>query len=215
MDVDVQEIGCHGLTATGRKFLRAPRGSGFLFVQKSIADALIPSHVDHACAPISKVPTVYPCHGAGLEEMIDFSYKKGAARFEFWESSIANKLGLGEAVRYATEDIGIAEISKTIHELSITLRDMLEALPNVQLHHGDSPAGIITFMASSIDAVTVKERLWSGKVVKFEVSVVPATSTPLDSAHTHVPDLVRASVSYTTTIDDIEMFVEKLASIIS
>ena len=54
--INVQEMKCHGLAATGRKYLRGPRGTGFLYVPYAIAQNLSPTQIDHACAPIRSVP---------------------------------------------------------------------------------------------------------------------------------------------------------------
>ena len=81
MRVDVKEIKCHVLTATGRKFLRGPRGTGLLFVDGGFVDQLEPCMLDQ--------------HGALLESETCFRPRAGAARFEMWEQNFAGKLALG------------------------------------------------------------------------------------------------------------------------
>jgi selenocysteine lyase/cysteine desulfurase len=211
LEVNVQRIQCHGLTATGRKYLRAPRGTGFLYVNSTI-DYLIPNHIDHYCAPITRVPSDYP--PTNVEDWIDFSFREGAKRFEFWESNIAGKLGLGEAVRYAMDEVGMEYISNRCQALGMELIHQLQSINGVHVHHDSSSScGIVTFSIHGVDAATVKEQLWTKQPednCQFEVSVVPATSTPLDSARCQVPDLVRASVSYTNSIDDIKAFCKRI-----
>jgi cysteine desulfurase/selenocysteine lyase len=215
LDVNVQDIHCHGLTATGRKYLRGPRGTGFLFVRNDIVQLLTPNHLDHACAPVTRVPATYPS-SSNVEDWLDFSLQPGAKRFEFWESNVAGKLGLGEAVRYAMDEMGMDHICACceliVSELTALLRDM----NGIELHHNSS-CGIVTFSVRGVNAATVKEYMWTKQSkdhCRFEVSVVPATSTPLDSARCRVPDLVRASVSYTTSLEDIEKFCTRLKAII-
>ncbi|KAI2510758.1 Aminotransferase class-V [Fragilaria crotonensis] len=213
-DVNVKDIGCHGLCATGRKYLRGPRGSGFLFVDGATASILLPSHVDHECAPITRVPLTYP---ENPNVILEYNFQEGAKRFGFYESSAAIKLGFGEAVRYALEDAGgMAVIAKGIEHNALQMQKRLEGISKVVLYYPGTKSGIITFQTDR-EAELVKEALFApdrhGN--RFDVSVVPATSTPLDSARTKVPNLVRASVSYMTTPQEMELFCERLRAILS
>jgi len=214
VDVNVQKIKCDSLVATGRKYLRGPRGTGFLYVSSHIlAHDIMPSHIDHYGCPISKVPSVSSYQlGSQLQNngVIEFKPREGARRFEFWESSISSRLGLGEALCVAMEK-GLTEISDEVEQLSKMLRNELETkMPGLRIHHRDSTTcGIVTFSCPGVDAKTVQSDMWEEG---YELSMVPATSTPLDSSTTGVPTLVRASVSYTTTEDDIRAFCTSLAS---
>lgn len=175
----------------------------------------MPSHIDHYGCPISKVPSpsLYQL-GTQLHDtsVIDFAPREGAKRFEFWESSISSRLGLGEAVCVAMEK-GLTEISCDIEHLSTFLRNELEErVPGVHIHHKDTTTcGIVTFFCDNIDARAIQASMWKEG---FEISMVPATSTPLDSSTTNVPNLVRASISYTTTEKEILNFCRSLASLL-
>lgn len=46
LPLDVEAIGCDFLSATGRKFLRGPRGTGFLYARKSAMEACEPPMLD-------------------------------------------------------------------------------------------------------------------------------------------------------------------------
>lgn len=173
----------------------------------------MPSHIDHNGCPISSIPSTLTYQpGTQLQDgsMIDFHPREGAKRFEFWESSISSRLGLGEAVCVAMEK-GLIDIEKDILQLSSLLRDTLEEMiPSIQIHHKlSSTCGIVTFYSQKSDSRTILSEMWRKG---FELSLVPATSTPLDSSRTGVPDLVRASISYTTTEKDIHSFCEVLAA---
>jgi len=213
MDVNVQKIKCDGLVATGRKYLRGPRGTGFLYISSDIlAQDIMPSHIDHYGCPISKIPSasLYQL-GTQLHDnsVIEFAPREGAKRFEFWESSISSRLGLGEAVCVAMEK-GLTEISREVQHLSALLRNELEeTIPSICIHHTQSTTcGIVTFSCENVDSKTIQATMWKEG---FELSMVPATSTPLDSSSTNTPDLVRASVSYTTTEKDIQTFCRSLS----
>lgn len=224
--VDVKKMKCHALTATGRKYLRGPRGTGFLFVKKEIANLLEPTHVDHAAAPILKLMSEQPCRGIyrGLEEGnecgLAHTYQHGAARFEFWESNLANRLGLGAAIDIALA-IGMEKIEERCSYFGSLLRKRLSSINGVKLHHDNcdqNNCGIVTFSLDGCEASTMKELLQNDQLNNgscFHLSVVPATSTPLDSC-TGLGEklLLRASLSYFNTEDEIEKFCRALQSLI-
>ena len=87
MPIDVAAIGCDMLSATSRKFLRGPRGMGFLYVRRDLADGLEPPFIDYRSAR-------WTSRG-------EYRVEDGARRFENWEANYAAKLGLGVAVDYA------------------------------------------------------------------------------------------------------------------
>lgn len=233
INVNVQQMKCHALAATGRKYLRGPRGTGFLYIRHTIANILEPSHVDHAAAPVARMPT--PANGSqvwrhGLEEESEFglshTYQPGAARFQFWEANVATRLGLGAAIDVAL-DLGMYTIEKNCTLLGKTLRERLRAMEGVHVYHESSSAcGIVAFFVDDLDAATIKERMQSG-VDKdgisntehpsccFHLSVVPATSTPLDSSCTGLGDrrLLRASLSYFNTEREIDLFSKALEKV--
>jgi selenocysteine lyase/cysteine desulfurase len=143
LDVDVRRMGCHALAATGRKYLRGPRGTGFLYVRRGVAEMLEPSHVDHAAAPVLDAVAMMRSSGSsasssrgapprGLEEEggdfgLRHGYGRGARRFEFWESSAANRLGLGAAIDAAL-GVGTGVIEDRCAMLGRMLRDRLGTL---------------------------------------------------------------------------------------
>jgi len=230
--VDVRKIRCHGLVATGRKYLRAPRGTGFLYVNERLLDGdsaeqLWPDHPDHFATPVSCVPVIVlddqrkKTRGFDVQDVLSFRPRPGARRFEFWEASVANKLGLGQAVAFAL-DMGVKDaIFPSIRSLVQHLCDRLREIDRVTvLHDAPSPqCGLVTFWVTDVDSALISDQLWEkgGDGVRIEVSVVPRTSTPLDSALAvsgGVPDLVRASVSYTNTLEDLHLFCDRLSSIL-
>lgn len=214
LDIDVTRMKCHALTATGRKYLRGPRGTGFLYVQKNIADKMIPSHVDHAAAPVIDVPTG--------EENINFGFKEGALRFEFWEANIATQLGLGRAIDYAMNK-DIKWIEKQCCMMGEELKRQLRLLNNdqrerVYIHNDDlsgkfCQCGIVTFHVQNYNANFIKQKMLDHR---FTLSVVPPTSTPFDSAKSGLGnrELMRASLSYFNTKEEITVFRNALVSII-
>lgn len=213
--VDVQKIQCHGLVATGRKYLRAPRGTGFLYVAQELLNRnIMPSHIDHFGCPVTSVPlTTTYTDGVQLqqESVLPFAPLSSARRFEFWESNVANRLGMGEAVRYAMET-GTSHIEHSILQLSVTLRRNLSMMTGIKVHHEESTkCGLVTFYCEFVSSKDLQAAMWEKG---FELSVVPATSTPMDSSKTQVPDLLRASLTYFNTNKDLEAFCFTLSTFV-
>lgn len=92
--VDVEKIGCDFLSATGRKFLRGPRGTGFLYVSdRVLEERLCPLFVD--------------MKGADWITASTYRMQMDATRFETWENSYSSLIGLKEAISYANHIISI------------------------------------------------------------------------------------------------------------
>jgi selenocysteine lyase/cysteine desulfurase len=186
MPVDVAAIGCDMLSATGRKFLRGPRGTGFLFVQHDLLRQLEPPLIDHFGAPWV-APDRYELRG-------------DARRFETWENNYAARLGLGVAVDYALA-VGIEPIMVRCRALADRLRTALAEIPGVTIHDlGPHPAAIVTFSVRGFQADAVKARLAEAGI---NVSTSRPSSTLLDAAARGLPVVVRASPHYYNTDDEI------------
>ncbi|MFE0426698.1 aminotransferase class V-fold PLP-dependent enzyme [Streptomyces sp. NPDC058953] len=130
--IDVEEIGCDLLTATCRKFLRGPRGSGFLYVSDRVLRA-------------GYEPLFIDMHGARWTEPGGYEPVATAARFEEWEFPYATVLGSAAATRYARE-VGIEAIARRTPSLAARLRDRLRPVPGLRLlDRGPRLAALVTF----------------------------------------------------------------------
>ena len=194
--IDVAEIGCDLLSATGRKYLRGPRGAGFLYVNDAIADRLEPTQPDH--------------HGAVLVAADRFEWRGRARRFEQWEHSVAGWLGLGAAVDHAL-GWGIDRIETTVTERAEQLRALLTDVGFTVYDEGEQRCGIVT---CATDAVV------SGELQRLLArSGINTTSTSEESSRWDVerrdlPTLLRLSVHYTTTVNELTTTVDILAGAI-
>ena len=193
LEVDVRRIGCDFLSATGRKFLRGPRGTGFLYARTATTADQHPPFVDLRAATWTDTDT--------------YELRPDARRFENWESYVAGRLGLGAAVDYALE-IGVDRIQTMVERVGEGLRARLAELPAVTVcDKGSRRCGIVSFRHARIDATTIREEL---RAKGINVSVTTETSTRLDFERRHLPDLVRASGHYLTTDDELDRFVAAL-----
>jgi cysteine desulfurase/selenocysteine lyase len=196
MPIDVEQIGCDLLSATSRKFLRGPRGIGFLYVRGSMLD-----HLE---------PTVLDLRGARWEALDRFVMRPDARRFELWERSPALALGMGRAAAYAMQ-VGLDEIWERISVLGATLRAALNGVRGVTVRDiGSVQGAIVTFTMDGCEASDVKAALRNRAI---NVSVVTPGSARFDMEERQLPDLVRASVHYFNTERVIERLVEAVRAL--
>jgi len=197
MPLPVDELGCTMLSATGRKYLRGPRGTGFLYVQKDWIERLEPPLLD--------------LHAATWTGPDTYEVRPDARRFENYESHVAGQVGLGVAVEYAL-DRGLDTIFDRIQHLASTLREALGAVPGVTVHDvGRTRCGITTFSAEPMAASAIQAALREREI---NVSVSTPSSTRLDAEARSLPDLVRASVHYYNTEAEVERFVTTLRGLL-
>ncbi|MEV1202785.1 aminotransferase class V-fold PLP-dependent enzyme [Microbispora rosea] len=193
--VDVREIGCDLLSATGRKFLRGPRGTGFLYCSRRLLDRLEPPFLD--------------LHAATWTSAGSYEVRGDARRFENWEGYVAGKIGLGVAAGYALS-LGLDAIEERVTGLAETLRGRLAAIPGVTVHdRGGRRCGIVTFTVDGRDSGDVAARLSAAKV---NVSVSAASSARWDFEARALPSLVRSSVHYYNTEEELDRLCEALPS---
>jgi selenocysteine lyase/cysteine desulfurase len=189
MPVDVATIGCDVLTVTGRKFLRAPRGTGLLYMRREIAQLCDPPGIDG---------------GVSAKWVDDTTYclAEGARRFESFESSIASRIGLGVALEYALE-IGLEAIAERVGALADDLRRRLESLPGVHVHDGGHHrSAIVTFTIDGQEPMAIQEQLVARHI---NCSVSRAPSARLDQDARGLPEVVRLSPHYYNTEDEIDV----------
>ncbi len=197
MPIDVNAIGCDMLSATGRKYLRGPRGTGFLYVRKSVLERLEPPLLDlHAATWITKD---------------SYEIRADARRFENWETNYAGKIGLGVAIDYALQwDINITW--RRIKNLAYMLRTQLSPLPGVIVRdRGVTQCGIVTFSVEDKTPEEIKQALSQHNI---NVSITSRDSTLLDMQARGLDTLVRASVHYYNTEEEIERFCQVVASLL-
>ena len=198
MRVSVQDLECDFLSATGRKFLRGPRGTGFLYVSDRALE-------------LGLEPLLPDLHGA--DWIADDLYQPApdARVFETWEFPVALTLGMGAAARYAIE-VGIELIQDRARALATTLRERLEALPGVRvLDRGPALCAIVTIHVAGHDALALMEALRTRGVNTSDLTRVSAV---LDFEEKGVETALRLSPHYFNTESEVDTAVAALREVL-
>ena len=187
LPLEVDELGCDFLSATGRKFLRGPRGTGFLYVRRDVLERFEPPSLD--------------VRGADWVAHDRYELKPDGRRFETWEQNFAGKLGLAVAIDYALA-VGVERIWARVVHLAASLRARLAAIDGVAVHdRGRVRCGIVTFTVSGHTADAVRAALRSAGI---NVWVSQLDDTRIDLEARGLERLVRASPHYYNTDDEID-----------
>jgi cysteine desulfurase/selenocysteine lyase len=196
IDIDVAAIGCTMLSATGRKYLRGPRGTGFLYVQRDWIERLEPPFLD--------------LHAAEWVAADRYEIRKDARRFENWESYVAGRLGLGAAADYALK-VGMKAIEADLTAKAAQLREGLARVPGVAVHDiGAKKGGIVTFTKQGRSPGEIKAALGKRRI---NTSVSGASSTLFDMSARGLRELVRASVHYVNSTAELDRLIAAVAEI--
>jgi cysteine desulfurase / selenocysteine lyase len=179
LPVRMDELDVDMLSGTGRKWLRGPRGTGFLAVRHEARERLLPRLIDHSGAPWL-TPMSYRLHD-------------DARAFELWEYGVAERLGLIAAARYVL-DLGVDEVEAAVADRAGRLRAGLAAVAGVQVRDiGHRHGGIVTFTVDGVAADDVRRALGRAGVT---VTVSSRASSRIDMTRRGLDAVVRASPHY-------------------
>jgi len=198
MPVDVEDIKCDFLTATGRKWMRGPRGTGILYVRDSIVGELVdPVFVDGRSALWDSTNTYRPV--------------TGSARFELGEANHSGKVGLGVAIDYALE-LGLGAIAHRVQSLAAQMRTQLGTVPGVTVTDiGPDLCGIVTFTTDVLPATEVSSTLRQRGI---NTSSLGASNSRWMFESMGVDEIVRASPHYYNTEEEVNVFVRVLREVL-
>jgi selenocysteine lyase/cysteine desulfurase len=199
LPVDVETLGCDYLSTTARKFLRGPRGIGFLVVrERALARGDFPLLVD--------------MRGARWTSEDAFALVEDARRFEAWEFPYALVLGLGAAARYAIE-VGVARGGKRAATLAALVRERFGAIPGVRsLDHARKLCAIATF---AVEGRVGRDLVLALRDRGINTSAQSRGDAVIDLTRKGVDSLIRVSPHYYNTEDEVETAARALAAIVS
>jgi cysteine desulfurase / selenocysteine lyase len=196
MELDVDVLGCDMLCATGRKYLRAPRGTGFLYVREAMLPRMEPPLLD--------------LRAATWVSADKFEVRADARKFETWEAAAATRLGFGVAIEYALA-LGLEWIERRVQALAALLRERLAEVKGVTVRDlGRVRSGIVTFTYEPHSASEVMQWLRANGIA---VRIIERSSTRIDMEHRGLNELVRASVHYYNTEAELERLCDVLRAI--
>jgi cysteine desulfurase / selenocysteine lyase len=194
--LDVADLGVDALSATGRKWLRGPRGTGFLYVRPELAARMEPARLD--------------LHSAEWTAPDAYRLAPDAGRFEFWEHDVAARLGLGAAVDYLLE-LGPDEVYAAIAARAEYLRKGLAEITGVTVRDlGIRHSGIVSFTVDSVAPVQVRDRLAAEDIT---VTVSHRSSTLLDMSGRALDAVVRASPHCFVDFAELDRFLAAVAEL--
>lgn len=197
LPLDVETMHCDFLTATFRKFLRGPRGTGFLYVSDRVLDQ-----------PLA--PLFLDLHSATWPEADRYELCPDAKRFENWERAYALVLGATAAVDYALS-VGLEAISTQVRNNAAYLRDKLSGLEHLALlDRGAELGGIVTVNIPGRQPGPVKARL---REAGINTSLVSYGSAVLDFDQKGVDWALRLSPHYYNTVEEMDRAVGEIGLI--
>jgi cysteine desulfurase / selenocysteine lyase len=197
LDVDVRALGCSVFTGTGRKFLRAPRGTGMVWIADEIVDRFQPPGIDGTSTDWDAVD--------GL------TVRPGIGRFEEYETSYAALVGLAAATRQARA-LTTAAIEARVVGLGERLRSALTGRERITVR--DTAAqrcGIVTF---TIDAIEPSAVVSAAAAAGIVINASTATWAALDLHAKGTPSVVRASPHYFNTEAEVDRLVDVVIALV-
>lgn len=198
MPVDVSELGCDFLTASTRKYLRGPRGAGFLYVSDRVLE-------------LGLEPLFIDMRGADWIAEDRYRAARDAKRFENWEFAWALVLGTGEAARYAAA-VGLPEIRDRVLALAGRLREALGAIDQVRLlEHGRELCGIVS---ASIDGWDPRELVAALRDRRINTGAQVRESAVIDYDEKGVTASLRISPHYYNTEEEIDQTVSAIRELL-
>jgi selenocysteine lyase/cysteine desulfurase len=196
--IDVRRLHCDFLAATARKFLRGPRGLGFLYVSDRVLQS-------------GAYPLLVDMHGATWTEADAFVLSPDARRFETWEFAYALVLGLGAAARYARE-VGVRPARDRSRDLAAYTRDRLGTVPGVRvLDRGPELCAIVTAAVGKRDAKELKLAL---RARGINTSSPDREDAVIDMDEKRASSALRISPHYYNTREEIDTAIEALREIV-
>jgi selenocysteine lyase/cysteine desulfurase len=199
LSIDVQRLRCDYLSVTARKFLRGPRGIGFLYASdRALARGDHPLFVD--------------MRGARWTGPDDYQLADSAIRWEDWEFPYALVLGLGAATRYA-RNVGIDVAHERAWSLAGELRSRLDAIPGVRVvDRGRTRCAIVTAEVAGRSATDLVAEL---RTRGINTAASLRWYGLLDFTPRNIESAIRLSPHYYNTTEEISAAADAIRDVVT
>ena len=196
INLDTKSLKCDFLCGSGRKYLRGPRGTGFLYTKSTALKTLEPVFLD--------------LHSANWKDVGSYEFVRDAKMFECWERNMAAMIGLTTAVEYLLK-LDVKMVEQRVKQLSLNLREKLSELAAIKiLEKSNNCSGIVTFTKTSISATDLKDELQKKGI---NISVIKQRNARLDLGKECTGDINRASLHYYNSEQEISEFIKQLTKL--
>ncbi len=195
INLDVKKIKCDVLVGSGRKYLRGPRGTGFIFLNNKIRPRITPLILDMNNAKFN------------------FNNLRVNNRrvFENFEYSPALKVGLSKAIEKINK-FGVNKSENIIKRKSILLRKKLKNFKQISFFENlNFISGINTLRIKNINVNYIHKYLLSKKIL---CSVSSFDASPLYFKKKKIHSVIRISLHEYNKISEINYLVKCLIDLI-
>lgn len=197
MPLDVSKIHCDFLSGTFRKFLRGPRGTGFLFT----SDRILEGNFE---------PLFIDMRGADWTSANAYAARQDSRRFEEWEMPYALLVGCATAVDYAL-NVGLETIRDRNADLGNGIRSKITGLGLRLLDRGHKLSSIITVQIPGKESGYVLNNLRKRNI---NTSIAQHSSAILDFDAKGVTWALRISPHYYNTEEEASTLIQALREVI-
>ena len=196
INLDTKSLKCDFLCGSGRKYLRGPRGTGFLYTKSTALKTLEPVFLD--------------LHSANWKNVGSYEFVRDAKMFECWERNMAAMIGLTTAVEYLLK-LDVKMVEQRVKQLSLNLREKLSELAAIKiLEKSNNCSGIVTFTKTNISPTDLKDELQKKGI---NISVIKQRNARLDLGKECTGDINRASLHYYNSEQEISEFIKQLTKL--
>lgn len=188
--VNIDMLNCDAYITTGRKWLRGPRGTGFLYINKM-------AEIDTTQLDLASADLIFDKD----LNISDIQIRNDAKRFELWERSIANVLGLSNAIQESFFHDSM--LNNMRNHVNLIRSEIIDNRNFTLIGKEKSESLIIGFYLNNPEKESIVER--SFKDVDISISTMHDWDCPLHFPKNGATKIFRIAPHYYTDEDTIQL----------